>query len=192
MNVDGSNGGAEDDEGVNGDGLLYACSLEHLPPITLSCLLPQSYPSTRAPHFVVASKWLDEPEVSSFCSELDDIWAELPGQEVVHQWADWLIGESWSSIISSSENDQHQMVLVLGPDADTSSATGCSSVGRAIGRRLILDSTIPLMRRYSEERSQDVFDQSIHRCEVCISENTGAVQRRPLLILPKSADFFTC
>lgn len=171
----------DDEEEANDDGLLYACSLEHLPPITLTCLLPRSYPSTRAPYFVVASKWLDEPEVSAFCSVLDEIWAELPGQEVVYRWADWLSDSSWSCIIDSSDDDQ--MVLVLGPDA-AATAAGGSSVGcsgsdgrrRAIGRRLILDSTIPLMRRYSEERSQDVFEQSIHECGVCLSENTGAVQ----------------
>ncbi|OEL24952.1 hypothetical protein BAE44_0014030 [Dichanthelium oligosanthes] len=53
----------DDDEDAN-DGLLYACSLRHLPPITLTCLLPRSYPSTHAPYFVIAVKWLDEPEVS--------------------------------------------------------------------------------------------------------------------------------
>jgi E3 ubiquitin-protein ligase RNF14 len=32
-----------DDEDAD-DGLLYACSLQHLPPITPTCLLPRSYP----------------------------------------------------------------------------------------------------------------------------------------------------
>ncbi|CAL4884783.1 unnamed protein product [Urochloa decumbens] len=153
----------DDDEGDANDGLLYACSLQHLPPITLTCLLPRSYPSTRAPCFVIAAKWLDEPEVSMLCSVLDGIWAELPGQEVVFRWADWLSGSSWSCIASDNQ-------MVLGPD--TSSAGGAADE-RAIGRSLILDSTIPLMHRYSEERSQEAFDQSVHECGVCLSENTG-------------------
>jgi hypothetical protein len=40
------------------------------------------------------------------------------------------------------------------------------------------------MRRYSEERSQDVFDQSIHECGVCLGENTGAVQQIIILASP--------
>ncbi|XP_039789898.1 E3 ubiquitin-protein ligase RNF14-like [Panicum virgatum] len=139
--------GDEGDDEDADDGLLYACSLRHLPPITLTWLLPRSYPSTRAPYFAVAAKWLDEPE--------------LPGQEVVFRWADWLSGSSWSCIASDDQ-------MVLGPDA--------SSAGedeRAIGRSLILDSTIPLMHIYSEERSQETFDQSVHECGVCLSENTG-------------------
>ena len=129
--------GDEGDDEDADDGLLYACSLRHLPPITLTCLLPRSYPSTRAPYFVVAAKWLDEPEVSRFCSVLDEIWAALPGQEVVFRWADWLCGSSWSCIASDNQ-------MVLGPDA--------SSAGedeRAIGRSFILDSPIPLMSQYN-------------------------------------------
>ncbi|RLN09636.1 hypothetical protein C2845_PM11G29410 [Panicum miliaceum] len=144
--------GDEGDGEDAADGLLYACSLQHLPPITLTCLLPRSYPSTRAPYFVIAAKWLDEPEVSRFCSVLDEIWAELPRQEVVFRWADWLSGSSWSCIASDDQ-------MVLGPDASSAGADE-----RAIGRSLILDSTIPLMHRYSEERSQETFDQSVHEC----------------------------
>jgi hypothetical protein len=167
MNV-GTNGTTEtgdedeDDDEDSNEGLLYACSLQHLPPITLTCLLPRSYPSTRAPYFVIAAKWLDEPEVSRFCSVLDEIWAELPGQEVVYRWADWLSGSSWLCIASDGQ-------MVLGPDASSAAADG-----RAIGRSLILDSTIPLMHRYSEERSREAFDRSVHECGVCLSENTGA------------------
>nr|CAB3450754.1 unnamed protein product [Digitaria exilis] len=165
-------GDEDDDEDAN-DGLLYACSLQHLPPITLTCLLPRSYPSTRAPHFVIVAKWLDEPEVSRFCSVLDEIWAELPGQEVVYRWADWLSGSSWFCIASDGQ-------VVLGPDA--SSAARADE--RAIGRSLILDSTIPLMQRYSEERSQETFDQSVHECGVCFCENTGADLLSSLFLEP--------
>ncbi|KAL6634948.1 hypothetical protein ACP70R_027619 [Stipagrostis hirtigluma subsp. patula] len=151
----------DDDDDVGNDVILYACSLQHLPPITLTCLLPRSYPSTRAPYFVIAAKWLDEPEVSRFCSVLDEIWAELPGQEVVYRWADWLSSSFWSCIASDGQ-------MVLGPD--TNSAGGDE---RAIGRNRSLDATIPMMRSYSEERSQEIFDQTIHNCGVCLDENTG-------------------
>ncbi|KAL6911762.1 hypothetical protein ACP4OV_000567 [Aristida adscensionis] len=151
-----------DDDGDNdGDVLLYGCTLQHLPPMTLTCLLPRSYPTSRAPYFVIASKWLDEPEVSRFCSALDEIWAELPGQEVVYRWADWLSSASWSCIASDDQ-------VVLGTDAN--------SVGgdeRAIGRSRSLDTTIPLMRSYGEERSNEIFDQTNHDCGICLGENTG-------------------
>ncbi|TVU28079.1 hypothetical protein EJB05_19587 [Eragrostis curvula] len=150
-----------DDEDDN-DRLLYACNLQHLPPVVLTCLLPGGYPSSCPPYFVVVAKWLDEPEVSRFCSVLDEIWTELPGQEVVYRWADWLCSSSWSCIASDDQ-------LVLGPDANS---TGGDE--RAIGRSRILDSTIPRMRDYSDETALQVFDQSIHECGVCFGEDAGS------------------
>uniref|UniRef100_A0A0D9VJR8 RBR-type E3 ubiquitin transferase n=1 Tax=Leersia perrieri TaxID=77586 RepID=A0A0D9VJR8_9ORYZ len=124
--------GADDES----DRLLYACNLQHLPPVVLTCLLPRSYPSHRAPYFVVAAKWLDEPEVSSFCSVLDEIWAEQQpaGQEVVYRWVDWLSTSSWSCIASDDQ-------IVLGPDADSAGGDD-----RAIGRSRCFDSIIPLIQ----------------------------------------------
>ncbi|GJM86505.1 hypothetical protein PR202_ga02371 [Eleusine coracana subsp. coracana] len=148
-----ANGGAEtegrDDDEDDNEGLLYACTLQHLPPVTLTCLLPRSYPSTRAPYFVVTAKWLDEPEASRFCSVLDEIWAELPGEEVVYRWADWLSSSSWSCIASEDQ-------LVLGPDAISHGGDE-----RAVGRSVTLDSTIPRMRDYSEERSASMCAASV-------------------------------
>uniref|UniRef100_A0A0E0GBK6 RBR-type E3 ubiquitin transferase n=1 Tax=Oryza nivara TaxID=4536 RepID=A0A0E0GBK6_ORYNI len=166
--------GAENDDDDDSDRLLYACSLQHLPPVVLTCLLPRLYPSHRAPYFVVAAKWLDEPEVSSFCSVLDEIWAEQPaGQEVVYKWVDWLSTSSWSCIASDDQ-------IVFGPDADSAGGDD-----RAIGRSCSLDSMIPLIQRYSKERSHEIFARRIHECGVCLSENTG----RNFIQLPCSHSF---
>lgn len=54
--------------------------------------------------------------------------------------------------------------MVLGPDANW---TGGDA--RAIGRSRSLDAAIPRTRDYSEERSREIFDQSIHACRVCFS-----------------------
>uniref|UniRef100_A0A0E0CQ37 RBR-type E3 ubiquitin transferase n=1 Tax=Oryza meridionalis TaxID=40149 RepID=A0A0E0CQ37_9ORYZ len=162
--------GADNDDD-DSDPLLYACSLQHLPPVVLTCLLPRSYPSHRAPYFVVAAKWLDEPEVSSFCSVLDEIWAEQPaGQEVVYRWVDWLSTSSWSCIASDN-----QMIRLYSAGGDD----------RAIGRSCCLDSIIPLIQRYSKERSHEIFARRIHECGVCLSENTG----RNFIQLPCSHSF---
>ncbi|BAS80405.1 Os02g0694700, partial [Oryza sativa Japonica Group] len=166
--------GAENDDDDDSDRLLYACSLQHLPPVVLACLLPRLYPSHRAPYFVVAAKWLDEPEVSSFCSVLDEIWAEQPaGQEVVYKWVDWLSTSSWFCIASDDQ-------IVFGPDADSAGGDD-----RAIGRSCSLDSMIPLIQRYSKERSHEIFARRIHECGVCLSENTG----RNFIQLPCSHSF---
>ncbi|KAL6634947.1 hypothetical protein ACP70R_027618 [Stipagrostis hirtigluma subsp. patula] len=150
------------DNGGNQDGgeLLFACSLKHLPPVVLTCLLPRSYPSACAPYFTISAKWLDGPKVSYLCAVLDEIWTELPGQEVVYKWVDWLNNSSWPCI---SLNDN----IILAPDRSSAVADE-----RAIARRLLVDSTIPLMQSYNEKRSHEIFLQSLHECSVCLSENT--------------------
>lgn len=44
---------------------------------------------------------------------------------------------------------------------------------RAISRRFLIDSTIPLMQSYNDKRSHEIFLQSLHECRVCLGENTG-------------------
>ncbi|XP_021316090.1 E3 ubiquitin-protein ligase RNF14-like isoform X2 [Sorghum bicolor] len=161
LHPNGTMVGTDNDGSQDGSELFYACSLKHLPPVVLTCLLPCSYPSTSAPYFTISAKWLDEPKVSHLCAMLDEIWTDLPGQEVVYRWLDWLNSSSWPCI---SLNDN----IILVPDKT-------SDVGdeRAIARRLLVDSTIPLMQSYNERRSHEIFLKSFHECGICLSENTG-------------------
>ncbi|KAL6911761.1 hypothetical protein ACP4OV_000566 [Aristida adscensionis] len=153
--------GTDGDGSRDGGDLLFACSLKHLPPLVLTCFLPRSYPSAHAPYFTISAKWLDGPKVSYLCTALDGIWTELPGQEVVYRWVDWLNSCSWSCI---SFNDN----IILAPDRTSDVADR-----RAIARTLLVDSTIPLMQSYNEKTSHEIFLQSFHECGICLSESTG-------------------
>ena len=51
-------------------------SVEHLAPLSLTCLMPPSYPSHHPPHFTLGVQWLDNVKVSSLCHMLDSIWAQ--------------------------------------------------------------------------------------------------------------------
>uniref|UniRef100_M8CKD4 RBR-type E3 ubiquitin transferase n=1 Tax=Aegilops tauschii TaxID=37682 RepID=M8CKD4_AEGTA len=65
-------------------------SIEHLAPLSLTCLMPPSYPSHHPPYFTLGVQWLDNVKVSSLCHMLDLIWAQQPEQEVVYEWVHWL------------------------------------------------------------------------------------------------------
>ncbi|XP_015689075.2 E3 ubiquitin-protein ligase RNF14-like [Oryza brachyantha] len=153
--------GTDDNDNHSDGELCYACRLQHLPPIVLTCLLPRSYPSICAPYFTISAKWLDEPKVSYLCAALDEIWAQRPGQEVIYRWVDWLNSSSWSLIALNDD-------IVLDPD--TTSKFGDE---RAIARRILVDSTIPLMQSHSEKRSHKIFLQSLFECGICFSEDAG-------------------
>jgi E3 ubiquitin-protein ligase RNF14 len=99
----------EQHEEDKGDDFSYSCSFEHLPPLILTCLLPQSYPSKEPPYFTVTAKWMDGPNVSQICEMLDTIWAELPGEEVVYRWVEWINTSSLPHLGFDNK-------ITLGPD----------------------------------------------------------------------------
>uniref|UniRef100_A0A0A9D4H6 RWD domain-containing protein n=1 Tax=Arundo donax TaxID=35708 RepID=A0A0A9D4H6_ARUDO len=146
-NVCANEEGCSDGTG-HGDGpdeFSYTCNFEYLPPMVLTCLLPRSYPGKDPQCFVVTAKWMDGPYVSQFCEMLDSIWAELPGQEVVYRWVEWLRNLS-SSYLWFDGN------MTLGPDIVTHSGDN-----RAISRTNSLESIIPLMVSYSSKKHHQAF-----------------------------------
>ncbi|KAK1685144.1 hypothetical protein QYE76_045992 [Lolium multiflorum] len=140
----------------------YSCNLEHLPPLILTCLLPQSYPSKDPPYFTVTAKWMDGPNVSKLCEMLDTIWAELPGQEVMYQWVEWIR-------VSSLPHLGFDNKITLGPDISTHKRDKC-----AISRSLSLESVIPSMLSYSSNKCNQIFLEDLHMCMVCLNQSKGS------------------
>ncbi|KAK3141638.1 hypothetical protein QOZ80_4BG0336480 [Eleusine coracana subsp. coracana] len=140
----------------------YNCNFEYLPPLILTCLLPRSYPSKDPPYFIITVKWMDGPLVSQLCEMLDTIWAELPGQEVVYQWVEWLRNSSRSHIWSDG-------MMTLGPDIATDNIDY-----RVISRKTSLDSVIPMMLTYSSKKRQKAFLQDVHMCTICLNQSKGS------------------
>ncbi|CAN6276785.1 unnamed protein product [Urochloa humidicola] len=152
--------GSEHDSGP--DEFSYTCNFEYLPPLILTCLLPKSYPSKDPPSFAVTAKWMDGPYVSQLCEMLDTIWTELPGQEVVYQWVEWLRNTSrpylWIDVS-----------MTLGPDIASHNTDS-----RAIPRTKSLESIIPLMLSYSSKKRYQAFLEDLHMCMICLNQTKGS------------------
>lgn len=143
------------------DEFSYSFKAQHLPPIMLTCLLPKSYPSHLAPYFTISVQWLHSSKISHLCSELDSIWREQPGQEVMYQWVEWLQNSSLSYLSFDKE-------IILGP-------YGVRDAGdrRAVTGSVSPEVDIPFIRSYNDERLHENFHKNLHECRICFSEFAG-------------------
>lgn len=150
-----------EEHGDRPDEFSYTCNFEYLPPLVLTCLLPLSYPSKDPPYFTATAKWMDGPDVSQLCEMPDNIWAELPGQEVVCQWVEGIRNSSFSYLRFDGK-------ITLGPDIATHKLDN-----RAISRSLPLESVIPSMLSYSSKKHYEAFLQDFHMCMICLNQTKG-------------------
>ncbi|CAN6999372.1 hypothetical protein IGI04_019477 [Brassica rapa subsp. trilocularis] len=149
------------DSSKESDDFLYSFQAQHLPPIVLTCLLPNAYPSHLPPYYLISVQWMNPDKISSLCSILDSIWTEQPGQEVLYQWTDWLQNSSVSHLGFDNE-------IVLGPYGVTSSRDK-----RAVSGSRSPDVDIPYIRSYDDEKRRESFLESLHECCICFSESAG-------------------
>ncbi|KAH6817998.1 hypothetical protein C2S51_001601 [Perilla frutescens var. frutescens] len=140
----------------------YSFKVEYLPPIILTCLLPKSYPSNCPPHFTISVQWLGLAKVSDLCCNLDSIWLEQAGLEVIYRWLEWLHRCTLSYLGFDDE-------IVLGP-------YGVRNNGdrRAISGITSPDIDIPTIKSYNDEERHANFSKNIHECSICLSEFAGS------------------
>ncbi|PNT61744.1 hypothetical protein BRADI_5g20107v3 [Brachypodium distachyon] len=137
-------------------------SVDHLAPISLTCLMPPSYPSHHPPYFTIGVQWLDSMKVSSLCHMLDSIWAQQPGQEVIFEWVQWL----QSSMLSHLGFDDGIVIWQPGSRMDPVDV-------RVVGDILSVESVVQQLISYSEEQCHESFLHGLHVCRICFSEYTG-------------------
>uniref|UniRef100_A0A453CWC3 RBR-type E3 ubiquitin transferase n=1 Tax=Aegilops tauschii subsp. strangulata TaxID=200361 RepID=A0A453CWC3_AEGTS len=137
-------------------------SIEHLAPLSLTCLMPPSYPSHHPPYFTLGVQWLDNVKVSSLCHMLDLIWAQQPEQEVVYEWVHWL----QSSVLSHLGFDNG--IVIRQPHSAVSQVDF-----RVVGEILSAESVVQQLISYNEDQCHESFLHGLHTCRICFSEYTG-------------------
>ncbi|KAH9298444.1 hypothetical protein KI387_030126, partial [Taxus chinensis] len=139
----------------------YTFSVQHVPPIVLSCVLPKSYPCYMPPQFAILAYWLDSISISKLCNGLDNIWFEDSGQVVLYKWAEWLHSSSLSELGFNHEIllDPYGMKMKV----DWRAISGCSSP----------DVDITRLMQYNDEKNNEVFRSTLHVCNICFTEYPG-------------------
>lgn len=148
---------------VQSGGNFATISVQHLPPLRLVATFCHGYPSTCAPAFQLASKWLSKSQLAPLCIELDVLAAEHLGSAVIFTWADWL---------------QNNALAHLGLDgsAPISIASAVAAVpdSRALSELPDpIDDLVQELGSFDMERSWWEWQQTAHLCNICFSEKPG-------------------
>lgn len=141
----------------------YSFSVQYLPPIVLTCLLPKSYPSHLPPYFTLSVQWLDSTKIANLCLMLDSIWKAQEGQEVMYQWVEWLSSSSLSCLGFDNE-------ITLG-HYDTRHLED----RRAVSGSVSPDVDVPYIRSFNDERRHVNFLQNLSECCICFTEYPGVL-----------------
>ncbi|KAI3854515.1 hypothetical protein MKX03_033422 [Papaver bracteatum] len=148
----------------NSNGLFHSTfKVQYLPPIVLTCLLPNAYPSHCAPFFTICVQWLDAMRISSLCQMLDRIGTDQSGQEIVYPWVDWLHNSSLSHLEFDNNNG-----IPIGKAADNAAGDR-----RAISESVSLDVDIRSILNYNDDKLNQEFRQNLHECCICLSDHPG-------------------
>ncbi|CAL5025683.1 unnamed protein product [Urochloa decumbens] len=137
-------------------------SVQHLPPMVLTCLMPLSYPSHHPPYFTLRVEWLDSVKISSLCHMLDSIWAQQPEQEIVYEWVQWLQSYALSHVGSGDGIIIRQSDMIINP-LDV----------RVVGKIVSAESVVQCLISYNEEQCHESFLNGLHDCMICFSEHPG-------------------
>lgn len=68
-------------------------SIAHLPPLTLLIRLPLDYPAEKPPEFTLFCPWLKRSLMAKLCRQLDKLWEDNKGQEIIFTWVEFLQNE---------------------------------------------------------------------------------------------------
>lgn len=141
-------------------------TVQTLPPISLLCVLPCTYPSHSPPLFTLTNLWLNSKKLSSLCSCLDKEWEDTSPEVVVWRWAEWLRSQSLSYLGVSEE-------LELGPyyEMRRGYETQKEYDERAVSASESFDVDIPRLLRYNEEARNKEFLESMQECSICLTND---------------------
>lgn len=151
-------------------------TVSHLPPITLSVVMPLDYPSFAPPEFTLSAMWLGARQLSRLVRHLDAIWREeCAGSICIFRWAEWLRHESLGCLDIRAEG-----LMLCDRDYDGTFITSNADNGeeqldpRAISYRSLPAEDFEELMRHAWEAEEAMRCAEVLTCPICLEERDGA------------------
>ncbi|XP_078045557.1 E3 ubiquitin-protein ligase RNF14-like [Augochlora pura] len=141
--------------------------IKYLPPVKVYIQIPDDYPVNNPPKFHIISSWLSPWQLSGICQQLDDIWSNNRGQEILFLWFEFLRNEllnflhikdtlDISLLYMMYYNLANYFNLILTYQHDV----------RAVSNILFLEPLKYLMN-YDKQQRRTIFQQKLFSCSIC-------------------------
>ncbi len=158
----------EFERSASGQQVFTTLTCDYLPPIQMSVLLPENYPSHSKPKIHLSTYWLNEMQLDKLVEKLNDIWDENYNTGVLFTWYNW-IGEN---ILEYLEIIDENNVITLNPsivcriDLKNKENFECLVVDK--------EDFIYKFLTYNFYEELDEFKRTSHCCNICVEVKLGS------------------
>ncbi|XP_043925206.1 E3 ubiquitin-protein ligase RNF14-like isoform X2 [Protopterus annectens] len=162
--------------------------VDGLPPVVLKFDLPADYPSDSPPTFRLHCIWLTASQLTSLCTQLDEIWKENTGCVVLFSWIQFLRDEALSFLnigsslliepseirrcchcpLASTETEQAGI-----EEAEATVGASCCDP-RAVQDVESWGNILPEILDFNQHQKQKLFNSKVYCCKICFLEKFGS------------------
>ncbi|XP_015791728.1 E3 ubiquitin-protein ligase RNF14 [Tetranychus urticae] len=160
------------------DKCIGTLQVNYLPPLEFRFELPDKYPSTCPPRFLISCDWLGPADVSKICEHLDHLWLETKG-EILYLWFDFLLHDLISFLEIQSNLDITELQRSSEPCSPSrskhlSNANGCKFYDKRATTIYLGDQLLDRIKQYDVARKKESFSNSKIDCEICFMSFFGS------------------
>ena len=144
----------------SGNRLHTSLLINHITPVILTVVFPETYPSQDCPLFKLSCLWLSPLQLSLIAQQLDKLHKENRGDQIIYIWANWL---------------QNELFDVLG----LQNLIICENLEFPLDEAVAYEDSDPFSRfaeivSYDFAMMEKEFVMEVQTCMICYNEETGA------------------
>ena len=146
--------------------------IKNLPPIRFYLKLPSSYPSKKPPEYTLDIAWLPPWETSKACQQLDKIWEENQGSEILFLWIDFLKNELLEFLNMTEKLDVSYLFSLHKHTEDPFYSQIIRYRDLRVSRPFN-KCPIKFIEDYNRAKEILRFEKTLHFCEICLDKKKG-------------------
>jgi E3 ubiquitin-protein ligase RNF14 len=138
--------------------------IHHLPPLTMSLKLPDSYPSHEPPLISLSSMWLTRKDLKTLVNHMKTTFT--PGCPVIYDWCEFLQSQAIEFLLEENREDY----LSLWKSTEEEQGQDPEAISQCIS---IQDTVVSLLNYNRKLRDHYFYLEDSIECRLCLEEKPG-------------------